>query len=405
VTDRPEVAVVGAGILGLSTARELLVRHPHLAVTVLDKEDRVAAHQTGHNSGVLHAGLYYAPGSLKARLCREGKAAVERFAGEHGIPVERCGKLVVALDESELGRLDDLHRRAEANGVEGLEVLGPAGIAEREPHAAGIRALWSPGTGIVDFGAVARALADDVVARGGTLHLGRPVERIERRPTEIVLDTPTGPVVARHVIACAGLHADALARQLGDDGPERIVPFRGDYYTLVGGSRALVNGLIYPVPDPRFPFLGVHLTKRVDGEVLAGPNAVLAFAREGYRRRDVRPRELGAVLGEPGFRRLAARYWRTGAAEMWRDVSKRAFLRALQRYVPALRSEHLRFGPSGVRAQAVDPDGTLVDDFRLGGDDRALTVRNAPSPAATASLAIASALADRAEEQFAALRY
>lgn len=404
MTDRPEVAVVGAGILGLATARELLIRHPHLAVTVLDKEDRVAAHQTGHNSGVLHAGLYYAPGSLKARLCREGKAAVERFAGDHGIPVERCGKLVVALDEPELGRLDDLHRRAEANGVEGLEVLGPAGIAEREPHAAGIRALWSPGTGIVDFGAVARALADDVVARGGTLHLGRPVERIERRSTEIVLDTPTGPVVARHVIACAGLHADALARQLGDDGPERIVPFRGDYYTLVGGSRSLVNGLIYPVPDPRFPFLGVHLTKRIDGEVLAGPNAVLAFAREGYRRRDVRPRELGAVLGEPGFRRLAASYWRTGAAEMWRDVSKRAFLRALQRYVPALRSEHLRFGPSGVRAQAVDPDGTLVDDFRLGGDDRALTVRNAPSPAATASLAIASVLADRAEEQFAALR-
>lgn len=404
MTDRPEVAVVGAGILGLATARELLIRHPHLAVTVLDKEDRVAAHQTGHNSGVLHAGLYYAPGSLKARLCREGKAAVERFAGDHGIPVERCGKLVVALDEPELGRLDDLHRRAEANGVEGLEVLGPAGIAEREPHAAGIRALWSPGTGIVDFGAVARALADDVVARGGTLHLGRPVERIERRSTEIVLDTPTGPVVAHHVIACAGLHADALARQLGDDGPERIVPFRGDYYTLVGGSRSLVNGLIYPVPDPRFPFLGVHLTKRIDGEVLAGPNAVLAFAREGYRRRDVRPRELGAVLGEPGFRRLAASYWRTGAAEMWRDVSKRAFLRALQRYVPALRSEHLRFGPSGVRAQAVDPDGTLVDDFRLGGDDRALTVRNAPSPAATASLAIASVLADRAEEQFAALR-
>jgi L-2-hydroxyglutarate oxidase LhgO len=405
VTDRPEVAVVGAGILGLATARELLIRHPHLAVTVLDKEDRVAAHQTGHNSGVLHAGLYYAPGSLKARLCREGKAAVERFAREHGIPVERCGKLVVALDESELGRLDDLHRRAEANGVEGLEVLGPAGIAEREPHAAGIRALWSPGTGIVDFGAVARALADDVVARGGTLHLGRPVERVERRSTEIVLDTPTGPVVARHVIACAGLHADALARQLGDEGPERIVPFRGDYYTLVGGARSLVNGLIYPVPDPRFPFLGVHLTKRIDGEVLAGPNAVLAFAREGYRRRDVRPRELGAVLGEPGFRRLAASYWRTGAAEMWRDVSKRAFLRALRRYVPALRSEHLRFGPSGVRAQAVDPDGTLVDDFRLGGDDRALTVRNAPSPAATASLAIASVLADRAEEQFAALRF
>ena len=403
MTDRPDIAVIGAGILGLATACELLIRHPDLAVTVLDKEDRVAAHQTGHNSGVLHAGLYYSPGSLKARLCREGKEAMERLAEEHGIPVDRCGKLVVALDESELGRFEDLRQRAEANGVEGLEVLGPEGIAEREPHAAGIRALWSPGTGIIDFGRVARVLADDVVARGGTLALGRPVERIERRTAEVVLDTTTGPVVAAHVVACAGLHADALAHQLGDDGPERIVPFRGDYYTLVGGSKSLVNGLIYPVPDPRFPFLGVHLTKRIDGEVLAGPNAVLAFAREGYRRRDVRLRELAGVVGEPGFRRLAVRYWRTGAAEMWRDVSKRAFLRALQRYVPALRSEHLRFGPSGVRAQAVDPDGTLVDDFRLGGDDRALTVRNAPSPAATASLAIAAVLAARAEEQFAAL--
>jgi L-2-hydroxyglutarate oxidase len=404
VSERPDIAVIGAGILGLATARELLIRHPDLAVTVLDKEDRVAAHQTGHNSGVLHAGLYYAPGSLKARLCREGKAAMERFAEEHGIPVDRCGKLVVALDESELGRFEDLRQRAEANGVEGLQVLGPDGIAEHEPHAAGIRALWSPGTGIIDFGRVARVLAEDVVARGGALQLGRPVERIGRRASEIVLDTPAGPVVTAHVVACAGLHADALAHQLGDDGPERIVPFRGDYYTLVGGSKHLVNGLIYPVPDPRFPFLGVHLTKRIDGEVLAGPNAVLAFAREGYRRRDVRPGELAGVLREPGFRRLATRYWRTGAAEMWRDVSKRAFLRALQRYVPALRSEHLRFGPSGVRAQAVDPDGTLVDDFRLGGDDRALTVRNAPSPAATASLAIAGVLASRAEEQFAALK-
>jgi L-2-hydroxyglutarate oxidase len=404
VSERPDIAVIGAGILGLATARELLIRHPDLAVTVLDKEDRVAAHQTGHNSGVLHAGLYYAPGSLKARLCREGKAAMERFAEEHSIPVDRCGKLVVALDASELGRFEDLRQRAEANGVEGLQVLGPEGIAEHEPHAAGIRALWSPGTGIIDFGRVARVLAEDVVARGATLQLGRPVERIGRRGSEIVLDTPAGPVVAAHVVACAGLHADALAHQLGDDGPERIVPFRGDYYTLVGGSKHLVNGLIYPVPDPRFPFLGVHLTKRIDGEVLAGPNAVLALAREGYRRRDVRPGELAGVLREPGFRRLAARYWRTGAAEMWRDVSKRAFLRALQRYVPALRSEHLRFGPSGVRAQAVDPDGTLVDDFRLGGDDRTLTVRNAPSPAATASLAIAGVLASRAEEQFAALR-
>ena len=402
--ERADVAIIGAGILGLATARELLTRRPGLSVAVLDKEDRVAAHQTGHNSGVLHAGLYYAPGSLKARLCREGKEAVERFAAEHAIPVERCGKLVVALDETELGRFHDLHARAVANGVKSLELLGPDGIREHEPHAAGIAALWSPGTGIIDFRRVAEALADEARERGGTVHLGRPVDRVERRPAEIVLHTPAGPVVAGHVIACAGLHADALARQCGDDGPERIVPFRGDYYTLQGEARARVNGLIYPVPDPRFPFLGVHLTRRIDGSVLAGPNAVLAFAREGYRRRDVRPRELAAVIALPGFRRLAARYWRMGAEEMWRDVSKRAFLRAVQRYLPALGASDLRFGPSGVRAQAVDPDGTLVDDFRLGGDDRALTVRNAPSPAATASLAIASVLVTRAEEQFAGLQ-
>jgi L-2-hydroxyglutarate oxidase LhgO len=401
--ERADIAVIGAGILGLATARQLLLRHPDLRVVVVDKEDRVAAHQTGHNSGVLHAGLYYAPGSLKARLCREGKAAIERFADEHGIPVVRCGKLVVAVDDAEVGRLDDLHARATANGVEGLEVLGPAGIREHEPHAVGEKALWSPGTGIVDFGLVAEAMADDVRGAGGAILLSRPVHGVSRGPREIRLDTPGGAVVANHIVACAGLHADTVARRCGDLGPERIVPFRGDYYTLVGHARSLVTGLIYPVPDPRFPFLGVHLTRRIDGEVLAGPNAVLAFAREGYRRRDLRPRELASVLGDRAFRRLAARYWRTGLAEMWRDVSKRAFLRELRRYVPALQPEDLRFGPSGVRAQAIDPDGTLVDDFRLGGDERVLTVRNAPSPAATASLAIASVLTAEAEKRFAVL--
>lgn len=401
--ERADIAVIGAGILGLATARQLLLRHPGVRVVVLDKEDHVAAHQTGHNSGVLHAGLYYAPGSLKARLCRQGKTEIERFIAEHGIPTERCGKLVVAVGDDELGRLDALHERATANGVEGLEVLGPAGIRDREPHTVGLKALWSPGTGIVDFARVAEAMADDVRAAGGEILLTRPVLGVSHRPREVLLETPAGPILAEHVVACAGLHADTVARQCGDDDPERIVPFRGDYYTLVGNARSLVAGLIYPVPDPRFPFLGVHLTRRIDGEVLAGPNAVLAFAREGYRRRDVRLREMGAVLGDPAFRRLAARYWRTGLAEMWRDVSKRAFLRELQRYVPALRAGDLRWGPSGVRAQAIDSDGTLVDDFRLGGDDRVLTVRNAPSPAATASLAIASVLTSEAERRFRVL--
>ncbi|HEY8545243.1 MAG TPA: L-2-hydroxyglutarate oxidase [Acidimicrobiales bacterium] len=412
-TPAADVAVIGAGILGLATARELLRRRPGWRVVVVDKEPVVAAHQTGRNSGVLHAGLYYAPGSLKARLCREGKAALEAYCADRGIPVERCGKLVVAVDDAEAGRFAALRERAEANGVPGLEVLGPAGIRDHEPAAVGRQALWSPTTGIVDFRAVAEAFAADVVAAGGEVRLGVEVTDVDRRPDTVVLtcrrtgpstdaDTPDDAerLVARHVVVCAGLQADLVARRCGDDGPERIVPFRGDYYTLTPEARPLVRGLIYPVPDPRFPFLGVHLTKRIDGSVLAGPNAVLAFAREGYRRRDLRPRELAAVLVDPAFRRLARRYWRTGLAEMWRDVSRRAFLRELRRYVPALEARHLVFGPSGVRAQALDPDGTLVDDFRLGGGDRILTVRNAPSPAATASLAIAAHLADQAEARF-----
>ncbi|MGE3619563.1 MAG: L-2-hydroxyglutarate oxidase [Acidimicrobiia bacterium] len=401
--DRLDVVVIGAGILGLATARELLARRPGLGLAVLDKEDAVATHQTGHNSGVVHAGLYYAPGSRKAELCRRGSGAVVRFCEAHDIPVEMCGKLVVATEESELGRFEDLRARATANEVPGLEVLGPRGIADHEPHAVGLRALWSPATGIVDFARVARAMADDVAAAGGSVLLGRPVTGVDRRRGEIVLETPAGSVAAAHVVSCTGLQSDEVARLLGDPGTERIVPFRGDYYALVGPARDLVRGLIYPVPDPRFPFLGVHLTKRIDGEVLAGPNAVLALAREGYRRRDFATADVRATLANPGFRRLAARHWRYGLGEAWRDVSRRAYVRSLQRYVPELVASDLGPGPSGVRAQALDPDGTLVDDFRLGGDDRVLTVRNAPSPAATASLAIAEVLADRAEAQFAEL--
>lgn len=392
---RYDVAVVGAGILGLATAREVLTRRPDARVVVLDKEPAVAAHQTGHNSGVLHAGLYYEPGSLKARLCVDGKARLERYAEEHGIPVDRCGKLVVAIDPSERPRFEALRERAEANRVPGLEVLGPAGMRDLEPHAVGIEALWSPGTAIIDFRAVCDALAADVAALGGEVRLGCSVVGARLLRDETVLEVSVGePVRADVVVACAGLQSDELARLLGDESPERIVPFRGDYYTLVPEARHLVRGLIYPVPDPRFPFLGVHLTKRVDGNVLAGPNAVLAFAREGYRRTDLDVRHLAGVLGDRAFRVLARRYWRMGAAEMWRDVSKRAFLKELRRYVPALAADHLTFGPSGVRAQALDGDGSLVDDFRLGGTDRVLTVRNAPSPAATASLAIASHLVD-----------
>jgi L-2-hydroxyglutarate oxidase LhgO len=397
-----DVAIVGGGIVGLATALRLLERRPDTRLTLLEKEPELAAHQSGHNSGVIHAGVYYAPGSLKARLCREGKRELEAYLEANAIPFERCGKLVVALTDVELPRLTALEERARANGVEGLEIVGPERIRELEPHAVGLRALWSPGTGIVDFRRVALAYADDVQRLGGTIRTSVPVQGIVRRGDDHVLTTPAGEVVARNVITCAGLWSDRVAAMTGETGPDapRIVPFRGDYYTLTADARHLVRGLIYPVPDPRFPFLGVHLTRRIDGQVWAGPNAVLAFAREGYRRRDVDLRETVAIATNPGFLRLAGRFWRTGIGEMWRDWSKRAFLRELQRFVPELRSEQIVFGPSGVRAQALARDGRLIDDFDLGGSGRVLHVRNAPSPAATSSLAIGRALAETAIERF-----
>ena len=402
MTERADVAVIGGGIVGLATAYRLLEARPDLRLTVLEKEPELATHQSGHNSGVIHAGLYYAPGSLKARLTREGKALLEAFCEAKGIPFERSGKIVVAISAGELPRLEALRERATANEVPGLEAVGPERIREIEPHAAGIRGLWSPSTGIVDFRRVALAYADEVRARGGTIATSRPVTAIDERPGELVLRTPRGELATGAVITCAGLWSDRVARLTGDAGKAapRIVPFRGDYYTLTPDARGLVRGMIYPVPDPRFPFLGVHLTRRVDGQVLAGPNAVLALKRAGYRRRDVSLRDVAATLTYPGFLRLARRYLRTGVGEMWRDVSKRAFVAQLQRYVPELRADQLVFGPSGVRAQAVAPDGTMIDDFDLAGSGRVLHVRNAPSPAATASLAIGRTLAERAIDQF-----
>ena len=400
--ERADLLVVGGGILGLATAREMLMRRPKLRVLVVEREPELAAHQTGHNSGVVHAGLYYTPGSLKARLCREGKVALEAYCAERGIEVQRVGKLVVALAEDELPRFEALEAKARENGVEGLETVGPERIRELEPHVLGIRGLWSPGTGIVDFRAVANAYADDIRAAGGTIETGRAVTGLEERPDGVLVETSGGDVLADRVVACAGLWSDRVAALTGDDGSERIVPFRGDYYRLTPDARTLVRGLIYPVPDPRFPFLGIHFTRRHDGAVWAGPNAVLALARDGYKRYDVDLREVIAIAGHAGFRRLARRFWRTGLAEQWRDLSKRAFADELRRYVPELRNDQLRFGPSGVRAQAIDPDGTLVDDFRLGGSRRIVHVRNAPSPGATASLAIARVLADESETRLSA---
>jgi L-2-hydroxyglutarate oxidase LhgO len=402
MTDRLDVVIVGGGIVGLATALRLLEDRPDLRLGIVEQETELAVHQSGRNSGVVHAGLYYAPGSLKARLCREGKTALEAYCAARDIPIVTTGKLVVALSDEELPRLDSVHERATANGVPGLELVGPERIRELEPYAAGVRALWSPTTAIVDFRRVALAYADDVRARGGRIWTGRRVTGVDRRSDGLVIRTTDGELSAGAAIACAGLWADRVAALTGDDGPDapRIVPFRGDYYTLTPAARHLVRGLLYPVPDPRFPFLGVHFTRRIDGEVWAGPNAVLAFARTGYRRRDVSLPDLARTLAYPGFLRLARRYLRTGLAEMWRDWSKGAFLHELRRYLPELRADQLTFGPSGVRAQALARDGSMVDDFDLAGSGRVLHVRNAPSPAATASLAIGRELAARALDRF-----
>ncbi|HZT05760.1 MAG TPA: L-2-hydroxyglutarate oxidase [Chloroflexota bacterium] len=389
-----DVAIIGAGIIGLAAAREVLLRHPETSLTVLEKEPELGRHQTGHNSGVIHSGIYYAPGSVKARACVAGAAALKRYCLDRGIPFEECGKVIVARNEDEIPRLEELHRRGIENGVPGLERIGPERIRELEPHVVGIQGLWSPRTGIIDFGRVAAAYADDVRAAGGTIATRHEVLGFQRTARSVVVRTTSGDVEASRVVACAGLYADRIAALTGAPKDPRIVPFRGDYYVLPPERRQLVRSLIYPVPDPAFPFLGVHFTRRIDGDVWLGPNAVLAFAREGYRRTDFAPGDLAEALGFPGFRKLAVRYWRTGLAEMWRDYNKAAFLASLRAYVPELKEVDLQPGPSGVRAQALSSDGKLVDDFVVNTAAGVLHVRNAPSPAATASLAIGAMIAD-----------
>ncbi|MFF5208010.1 L-2-hydroxyglutarate oxidase [Streptosporangium sp. NPDC000396] len=382
------IGIVGAGIVGLAVAREV-ARTRGANVTVLDKEDHVGAHQTGHNSGVVHAGIYYQPGSLKARLCREGVALLRQYCAEHRIPYEEVGKLVIASTAAERPGLRKIAERAHANGVPGIAELDALALREIEPHAVGVAAVHSPHTAIVDFPAVARRLARDVEETGGSVLLSHPVRALRETASGVDVLAGQRKLSFDRLIVCAGLGTDNVARMAGAAGDVRIVPFRGEYYALAGAAKDLVRGLIYPVPDPRYPFLGVHLTRRIDGEVLVGPNAVMALALEGYSWRDVDLADLRRILAWKGTRRLAAKHWRTGVREVLGSMTKRSFLADARRYVPALTRADLVRTAGGVRAQAVAGDGGMLDDFAIDVHGRITLVRNAPSPAATSSLAIA----------------
>ncbi len=392
-------AVVGGGIVGLAVARRLQEVEPDASVTVWEKEDRVAAHQTGRNSGVVHAGLYYEPGSLKATLCRRGVGLLREFCERYDVAYDECGKVLVALDAVEEGRLAAIEERARANGVPGVRRLTGEQLREIEPHVRGVAGLHSPTTAIVDFPGVTRTLADLVVADGGRVRLGLEMVGVTQEPGGVVLrgrDRDGNAVDERfdRVVLCTGLHSDRTAEQAGDDPAPKVVPFRGEYYLLRPERRSLVNGLVYPVPDPRYPFLGVHLTPRVDGEVMVGPNAVLALAREGYTWGDVSWTDLKEVVAYAGFRKFARTHWRTGVAEMAGSLSRRRFVAAARRYVPELVTADVVPGPHGIRAQALERSGELVDDFRISTRGAVTALRNAPSPAATSSLAIAEHLVD-----------
>ncbi|KAB8180758.1 L-2-hydroxyglutarate oxidase [Microbispora catharanthi] len=385
------IGIVGAGILGLAVARQMA--RAGAEVTVLEKEPRIAAHQTGHNSGVVHAGIYYQPGSLKATLCREGAAMLREYCAEHGLPYDEAGKLVVASTRAELPGLRRIAERARENGVPGIAELDAIGLREVEPHAVGVAAVHSPHTAITDFSAVARRLAADVAEAGGSVRLSRPVRAIRQTTDGVAVAAGPERLTFDRLISCAGLGTDGVADLARAGGDVRIVPFRGEYYRLADPARGLVKGLIYPVPDPRYPFLGVHLTRRIDGEVLVGPNAVPALALEGYSWRSASLRDLRRIVAWPGARRMAAEHWRTGLREVYGSLVKRAFVAAARKYVPELASADLVRAGGGVRAQAVARDGRLLDDFVIDVRGRIVLVRNAPSPAATSSLAIARHIA------------
>jgi (S)-2-hydroxyglutarate dehydrogenase len=393
---RYNVIIVGGGAVGLGVALEITRRFPRQKLLLVEKENKVARHQSGHNSGVIHSGVYYKPGSLKARLCVAGAAAMVEFCREHAIPHNVCGKVIVATGEDELPRLQELRKRGEANGLTGLRLIGPEELRELEPHASGLQALFVPSTGVTDYALVCEKYAQLILANGGTVRTSVAVTGIRRSAQDIVVETSTGAFATSSVINCAGLYSDRIARMAGDDPGIMIVPFRGEYYDLTPERSSLVRALIYPVPDPRFPFLGVHFTRRITGRVDAGPNAVLALAREGYRHSDINARDLASSVFFQGFWRMAGKHWRNALGEWHRSLSKRAFVRALQRLLPEIRDSDLVRGGSGVRAQALKPDGALVDDFQFVPSGKVLHVLNVPSPAATASLMIGKTIIDTA---------
>jgi len=398
-----DVIVIGAGIVGLATAMKLGERFPKLRLLILEKEDRIARHQTGHNSGVIHGGIYYKPGSLKAANCVAGRRALLEFCDRNGIAYELCGKVIVATEAEEIPRLEELFRRGTANQVPGLQMIGPERLREIEPHVRGVRAIHSPATGIIDFTQVAEAYARKVREQGGDIMTSRRVKKISRAGGELIVVTGWEEFRGRFLVNCGGLFSDRVARMLDPQSSEtnvQIVPFRGEYYKIAPEKGSLIKGLIYPVPDPRFPFLGVHFTRSIHGYVEAGPNAVLALAREGYRKSDINLRDLWETLSFSGFRSVARRYWRMGLEEQIRSFSKRAFTRALKRLLPVITEDDLKPGGAGVRAQAVAPDGALLDDFVIRQSPNAIHVLNAPSPGATASLAIGENIAATAAAAF-----
>lgn len=399
-----DVIVVGAGIVGLATAMTILERHPDITLGVLEKEDAVALHQTSHNSGVIHAGLYYKPGSLKALLCGEGREAMRRFAEENNVPLELCGKLVVALDEEELPGLKAIYERAMANGVPGIRLVEGREIQEIEPHAAGRSAIHSPRTGIIDYAAAARAMARRIEATGGAIHTGAGVSAIHEDDSGVYLETARGSFLARFLITCTGLQTDRVVGPGEGVEDVRIIPFRGSYQLLAPERTSLVRALIYPVPDPKLPFLGVHFTKRVpDGRVMVGPNAIFAFAREEYRKGAFNWPDARDTLFWPGTWKVARRFWRNGLWQIHHDLSLKAAWRDARRYVPDLLPSDLVPGPTGIRAQTVTRRGDLTDDFLFSTRSRTLHVRNAPSPAATASLAIAGHIVDLVDQELSGL--